>query len=235
MPAMIDLVLDAPGKNSLGTELMDSVIARLREADGAPLLLTGAKDAFSAGLNLKEVHGLDAPGMDVFLRKLDTLISTLFTYPGPTVAAVNGHAIAGGCILALACDHRVCTPDARARIGLNEVALGLQFPPGILRLLKARLAPEHLNEVALGARLYAPQDALRLGLVDEVSENPLALARDRLAALAKHPKEAYAATKRALRGSSLTAPEDAEFLPSLLPSWVSPEVKARIAAILNRK
>lgn len=233
---VIEIVMEGPGKNALGTAMMDHLLERIEQAGGHPLLLTGAGDAFSAGLNLKEVHALDAAGMEAFLRKLERLFSTLYTYPGPTVALVNGHAIAGGCILALCCDHRVMKADAGARVGLNEVALGLRFPPGVLRLVRERLSPAHVCEVLLGAGLHGPEGALRLGLVDEVSADAAAVARERLAALAAHPDQAYAATKRALRGRTLLdVPGYEETFRGLLPSWSSDELKQRIVSVLKRR
>ncbi|MCO5169615.1 MAG: enoyl-CoA hydratase/isomerase family protein [Planctomycetes bacterium] len=233
---MIEIVMEGPGKNALGTAMMDHLLERLEQAGGHPVLLTGAGDAFSAGLNLKEVHALDVAGMEAFLRKLERLVSTLYTYPGPTVALVNGHAIAGGCVLALCCDHRVLKAEAGARVGLNEVALGLRFPPGVLRMVRERLSAAHQTEVLLGAALHGPEGALRLGLVDEVTTDADALARERLRALAAHPDHAYAALKRALRGRSLLdQPGYEETFRSLLPSWSSDELKQRIVAALKKR
>jgi enoyl-CoA hydratase len=230
------ITIEGPGKNALGTSVMNGLLARLREADGAPVLLTGAGDAFSAGLNLKEVGGLDAAGMDAFLRTLEALISALYAYPGPTVALVNGHAIAGGCVLTLCCDHRVARADEALRIGLNEVALGLEFPPGTLRMVRDRVPPRSIAEVVLGSALHGPADALRLGLVDEVTTDAEPVARRRLEALAAHPRVAYAATKRALRGTSLLdAPGYEAAFRAMLPSWTAPQVKERIAAALQKK
>src|SRR5689334_8594507 len=101
---MFEITLNGPGKNALGTEMMRWILARLDEAAGRPVLLTGAGDALSAGLHLREVAGLDAAGMLAFLRLLEACMSALYLYPGPTVAAVNGHAIAGGCVLVECCD-----------------------------------------------------------------------------------------------------------------------------------
>src|SRR5579859_1137554 len=136
---MIEIVLDGPGKNSLGTDMMTFLLARLEAAGGQPVLLRGAGDSFSAGLNLREVAGLDREGMARFLELLERCMSTLYVYPGPTVALVNGHAIAGGCILALACDHRVAVSRPSVKIGLNEVALGLRFPPRVLAIVRGRV------------------------------------------------------------------------------------------------
>ncbi len=231
---MRELTIQGPGKNALGRELMGSLLAQLREAGGEPLLLTGAGDAFSAGLNLKELLELDEAGMDGFLRLLGELSAALFDYPGPTVALVNGHAIAGGCVLALCCDWRVGTSDARARIGLNEVALGLRFPPRLLRML--RHAAPTLERAVLGAGLYDPATALRLGLLDEVAEDAGAVARARLAERAAYPRPAYAAAKADLRvGLSAARPdEERTFREEVLPVWTSPELKARVRAALKR-
>ncbi len=126
-----DLVLDGPGKNALGTAMMESILTRLDEAAGNPVRFSGAGDALSAGLDLKEIASLDRAAMTRFVELVDDVMARIFDYPGPTVACVNGHAIAGGCVVTLCCDLRVMTTDNRARIGLNEVALGLVSPPKI--------------------------------------------------------------------------------------------------------
>lgn len=232
---MREIILDGPGKNALGSEMMAFIIDELAAADGEPVLLTGAGDAFSAGLNLKEVAGLDAPGMEGFLSRLEELIATLWAYPGPTVAAVNGHAIAGGCILMLCCDHRVVTSQPRAKLGLNEVALGLCFPPGIMHLVRSRVPRRHVHEVVLGARLVDAESALRLGLADELSDDVLQTARERLATLAAHPSPAYAAAKADL---NLAVPDrlaaESAFRLKTLPLWTSPELRERLLHVLRR-
>jgi len=135
---MRTIALSAPGKNALSSELMTWIVDRLAEAGGEPLLVTGAGDAFSAGLNLKEVLTLTPSSAERFLDALERLVQALYEYPGPTVAYVNGHAIAGGCVVALACDLRVGLASESARIGLNEVPLGLRFPPKTWRMVTRR-------------------------------------------------------------------------------------------------
>jgi enoyl-CoA hydratase len=235
---MIEIVMNGPAKNALGSEMMTWLVERLREADGAPVLLTGTGDAFSAGLNLKEVVELDAEGMARFLRLLETCMSALYLYPGPTVALVNGHAIAGGGILTLACDYRVAANNPKTRIGLNEVALGVRFPPRVLRIARDRLPTSSHARVLLGAELFPPETAASLGLVDETSADAGTVARTKLAALAVHPADGYAATKRALRGSVETdlASETAEagWLRESVPVWTGDAVKARIRKVLGK-
>lgn len=230
--------MDGAGKNALGTDMMLFLLERLRSAAGKPVLLTGSGDAFSAGLNLKEVAALNPDRMLAFLQTFEECMSALYLYPGPLVGALNGHAIAGGCVLTLCCDHRVMTANPRAKIGLNETALGVRFPPRTLVAVRRRLAPQHADRVLLGAELFAPAAALGLGLVDEVVDDPLPVAYSRLTALAAHPAEAYAQNKADLRGSSpadLVA-DDAHdrALRALAALWAGSSVKERMLRALGR-
>src|SRR5687767_4580722 len=146
---MIEIVLDGPGKNALGTPVMTRALADLRQARGEPVLLRGAGDTFCAGLNLKEIATLDGAAMAAYLSLFDELVVTLLGHEAPVVGCLNGHAIAGGCVLALCCDLRVVTAHEAVRIGLNEVAIGLLYPPRVFKLARARLAPSHLARVIL--------------------------------------------------------------------------------------
>jgi enoyl-CoA hydratase len=236
---MYELRLDGPAKNALGDAMMTRLFDGLREANGRPILFIGTAGAFSAGLNLREVAGLDAERAQRFLGRLEELMSAIFQYPGPTVACVNGHAIAGGCIIAMCCDWRVAQTGSPAKIGLNEVAIGLRFPPRILEICRRRISVHHLGEVLLGAKLYSAVDALRVGLVDEVAGHAEDAARAHLAALAAHPAEAYAMTKRDLRGE---VPRDLVDEASwrlkmleLLPIWTDPALKERVAKVLSAR
>jgi enoyl-CoA hydratase/carnithine racemase len=235
---MVEITMRGAAKNALGSEMLTWLVAQLEAANGEPVLLAGTRDAFSAGLNLKELASLDAAGMDRYLRLLERCMSAFYLYPAPVVACIEGHAIAGGSVLAAACDHRVATTEARVRIGLNEVALGVRFPPRVLRIVRDRVPRASHERVLLGAELFAPSDAHALGLVDEIADDAAALARTRLATFAAHPRDAYAATKRALRGTvdADLASDEAEeqWLRDSVPAWTSPAVKERVLAVLKR-
>jgi enoyl-CoA hydratase/carnithine racemase len=230
------LTIDGPGKNALSTAVMQDVIRQAREAGGRPVLVTGAGDAFSAGLNLKEVASLDVAGMERFLGVLDDMIDALFDYAGPMVACVNGHAIAGGCVIALCADLRVAADDPRIRIGLNEVALGLEFPPKIMKLARYRLARHQVERALLEAGLHDPRAALALGFVDEVSSSPLDRARALLDAIAAHPRPIYSSSKRTLRDGAvaLTDADRRYFREMVLPRWTAPVVREKVLAALKR-
>ena len=230
------LTVAGPGKNALSSTVMQDVIRQVREAAGRPVLVVGEGDAFSAGLDLKEVASLDAAGMERFLGLLDDMIDALFGHEGPMVACVNGHAIAGGCVIALCADLRVAADDPKIRIGLNEVALGLEFPPKIMKLARHRLSRHQVERALLEAGLYDPRRAVELGFVDEVAADPMARASALLDGLAAHPRPIYVSTKRTLRDGAV-ALGDADrryFREQVLPRWNAPAVKEMVLAALKR-
>ncbi|MEO7113034.1 MAG: enoyl-CoA hydratase/isomerase family protein [Polyangiaceae bacterium] len=232
---MKTLTMTAPGKNALGTQLMTWLITELREAAGEPVILTGAGDAFSAGLNLKEVVSLDRPGMAHYLHLLESMVDAIYNYPGPTIAWVNGHAIAGGCVIALACDHRLVKNDPAIRIGLNETQNGLQLPPKTGKLVRHRVPAHSLDRVVLGGALYSPDVALRLGLIDEIVTSE-ADVHAYAAQVAKAPPAAYALAKETLRKGVLhvSEAEQKHFIAETVPLWTSDELKIKLAAILKK-
>jgi enoyl-CoA hydratase/carnithine racemase len=231
---MKTVVLSGPGKNALSAALMRRTLDEVRAAKNAPLFLTGEGDAFSAGLNLKEVAALDVEGMSTFLGTLEALVKELYEYPAPIVAWINGHAIAGGCMLALCADVRVMTSRPGARIGLNEVALGLRFPPQTFAMVKARLTAPALERVLLEAALYEASEARHLGLVDVIGDE--AQARAMLEKLAGHPHEVFAATKLLLRPRlAIDAEGQRAFREETIPHWASPERRASMLAVLEKR
>lgn len=225
-----------PAKNALSTELMGWLDGELDRARSEPILLTGTGDAFCAGLNLKEVASLDAAGTERFVRHIDRLAARIFDHPAPVVAAINGHAIAGGAVLAACCDWRVATSDPKTRIGVNEVALGVCFPPAIVRIMAHRIPVQHQSGVLLGAALYGSAAALAVGLVDEITDDVEAVATQRLTAFAAHPRDAFTHAKALLRSgvTRVSASDEARFRERELPIWTSDAVRQRVLAVLKR-
>jgi enoyl-CoA hydratase len=188
--------------NSMSAALLDGLIAALDEVeagDAQAVVITGTGKAFSAGLALPELIDLERSAMRAFIDRFAAAMARVLTCARPVVAAVNGHAIAGGCVLATQCDVRVMA-DGDGRIGLNEVQLGIGLPAAVIEPLRARLPATSLGVVALEGRLFTPADALRLGLVDALAPADLVLdhAIDRAAELAVAPRPAYAQVKAAL-------------------------------------
>ncbi len=223
-------------KNATSTQVLEALARDLAAAGGEPVLLTGTGDVFSAGLDLQEVANLDAERARRLLVALESLVESLFLHPSPTVAFVNGHAIAGGCVLALCCDYRVSIADPRTRIGLNEVAAGLFFPPRTLAMVRARLTPAQAEAAVLRATLLDPTAACAAGLVDEVADDARGVALQRLEALARHPGAAYAHAKQSLRGHALGDREaDRRTLEEeTIRRWASEETRAAARKLLGK-
>ncbi len=157
--------------NAMSAALLDGLIAAMDEVeagDAQAVVITGTGKVFSAGLALPELIDLERPAMRAFIDRFATAMARVLTCARPVVAAVNGHAIAGGCVLATQCDVRVMA-DGDGRIGLNEVQLGIGLPAAVIEPLRARLPATSLAAVALEGRLFTPADALRLGLVDALA------------------------------------------------------------------
>jgi enoyl-CoA hydratase len=164
------------------------------------VVLTGQGRIFSAGVDLIRLSDGGAPYVRQFLPALHRLYEAVFFHPKPVVAAVNGHAIAGGCVLACCADRRIAARDG-GRIGVTELLVGVPFPPLAFEVMRYATAPQYFQDGMLSGETFAPGEALKRGLIDEIAE-PAALldvalaAAERLAALSP---PAFAMTKRQLR------------------------------------
>jgi enoyl-CoA hydratase len=161
----------AHGKaNALDIEFCDALAARfaeLRKSDVRAVVLTGQGKIFSAGVDLKRLSEGGADYVRQFLPALHRLYEAVLFHPKPVVAAVNGHAIAGGCVLACCADRRIMARDA-GRIGVTEILVGVPFPALAFEIVRLAVPPRYLPEFTLSGATYATDEALRRGWVDEV-------------------------------------------------------------------
>jgi len=228
------LRINAGKANAMSPQFIASLIdamAELKQDPPASLVITGTGRALSAGLALPMVIDLNRDDMRTFMQGFGRAMEAVLTFPTPTVAAINGHAIAGGCVLAVMCDYRVMV-DADARIGLNEGALGIGLPASVLEPLRVRVPARSLTPIALAAELFAPEDALALELVDDIvpAGELEASALERAQALAFAPT-ASAQVKAALLRPllhELRTHEDAE-MELWLDTWFSDDAKRLVA------
>jgi len=153
--------------NALGPDVVETLIGGLARISG-PTVITGEGRIFSAGPDLVALDGLSHDEVEDFVDRFSALMIQVLTARRPVVAAVNGHAVAGGCILALACDHRIGTAGD-FKIGLNELALGLNLPAAALEIARAALSPRAQRQVVLEAELLDPESAVDLGILDELA------------------------------------------------------------------
>jgi enoyl-CoA hydratase len=176
---------------AIDTDLMRMLAVRLDEiesSDAKAVVLTGSGSSFSAGLDLKKILEGGEPYVRTLLAAVRRTIARLFTFPPPVVAAINGHAIAGGCVLACACDYRVMA-DGKAKIGFPAFRVRMPYPTLGMEILRYVAPLAELEELVYGGELYTPTQARGLGLVNEVA------APDRLLRRAWDVAERLAATQ----------------------------------------
>jgi enoyl-CoA hydratase/carnithine racemase len=166
-------------------------------------VLTGRERFFSAGIDLKLVPTLDAEGQRAMVDGVNRLMAAWYSFPRPVVCAVNGHAIAGGMIIALCADYRV--GSTQGKLGLTELRAGVPYPAVPLTIVRAELSHHAARVLALRAHLVDPDEALSLGLVDELAAPEDVLERALVVAgeMAELPAKAYWDTKRELRGEAI--------------------------------
>ena len=197
----------------LCVELADVVSELSVDDDVRGIVLTGNGRVFSAGVDLRRIVDGDAEYSETFLRRLAHCFLVIFQSPKPIVAAVDGHAIAGGAVLASACDHAVAAA-APLKIGLSELAVGVAFPTSAIEIVRHRTGPA-MREAVLHARTYPPAEALRLGFVDEVvaPDRLLGHAHEVAERLARVPPATFAFTKQ-----QITEPANAA-IRECTPRW----------------
>ena len=223
---MPEFVLRGRGPNTMTVESLRDLRQFLQAHRSAPILIHGDGTAFSAGLDLDAVA---MHGPRELADAIEKTAQMLFLHPAPTVAAVNGHAIAGGCLLVQACDLRVGARNPAIKMGMPGVALGINYPPILIRILRYRIPPHTIDRVLLEADNHGPEQALQLGLLDLLAEDAIKTGRERLAALSKHPATAYAEAKRSLRAHLMEIPADerAHFEAGFGEHWQAETMSAR--------
>jgi enoyl-CoA hydratase len=227
----------AGGKaNAMDGALLDEIERRIDELEDGPAraaVITGYDRFFSAGLALPVLIDLDRAAMREFIERFARAMTRVLACERPIVAAINGHAIAGGCVLALMCDWRICV-DEGVKIGLSETQLGIGLPAVVIEPLRAQVPPASLVPIALEGRLFAPREARELGLVHELvpAGELAARAAAKARELAAPAPVAVAQVKRALRAPILAAiaRTAAATTEAWLDTWFAPGAQARLRA-----
>jgi enoyl-CoA hydratase len=215
---------------ALDVELLDALTEAVTASDRA-LVITGSGSSFSAGVDLRRILDGGRPYTEELLAALSRTFRVVFDHPRPTVAAVNGHAIAGGCVLALACDLRLMSGG---QMGLTELAVGVPFPTSALEIVRHALG-SRAGQVLLGGQTGDRERALALGMVDELTEpgellpRAVALATE----LAARSPESYRLAKVQLhRPANATIEATAGGDAAVLAGWASDDTRGRIEAAL---
>lgn len=200
------ITMDDGKANAISHAMLDVLEPALdaAEENGHAVVLAGRKGLFCAGFDLKTMQGGTPADIAYLVTRGGKLALRLFSFPRPVVAACTGHAYALGAIWLLACDTRVGTAGEFG-ISMNETAIGMVLPHFGYELGRQRLAPQHLTAAAIQAKVYAPEEAVAAGYLDEVAGDGAAVARATQIArtLGALPAHAYAGNKEAIRADAI--------------------------------
>jgi enoyl-CoA hydratase len=226
--------------NALDRETLQEITSFVEfcqgESEVHALVLTGEGSAFSAGVNVTEVLAHEKSYSSELLVDLEAALLSLFRCPKPTVVAINGSAIAGGCLLACACDKRLIADEAR--IGVTELQVGVAFPAATVELLRYTCGP-HAEQLIFDAQLLRADDACRYGLAHRSVPRAELLSEamreaERLASL---DARAYALAKEAARRTTLSAFEEGrrQLDRQVHEQWQDDTTRANLENLLKPK
>lgn len=234
------LTLQHGKANTLDIDFCKALAARfidLRTYDAKAVVMTGRGKIFSAGVDLKRLSEGGTPYIREFLPALHALYDAVFFHPKPVVAALNGHAIAGGCVLAACADRRIMARES-GRIGVTELLVGVPFPALAFEIVRFAVPPRYLAEFTLTGATYDSDAALRQGWIDEVAE-PADLMDDALSVareLAEISPVAFAQTKAQIRQgvTERMALSGKAVDAKVTEIWAAPETLARVRDYVAR-
>jgi enoyl-CoA hydratase len=227
--------LNRPPANALDPELLAAGLAALeslRDAAPSAVVLTGSGAFFSGGADLRIVPALSADEQADMARGINALFSGWHNLPRPLVCAVNGHAIAGGLILALCGDYRV--GPTSGQFGLTEVKVGIPFPSAAMEVVQAELVAPVARRLVVRGELFDAETALGFDIFDEVVADDAVVDRSLAVAaeLASLPPRTFEAVKARLRAG--TPSSRGLFGGAQRTGWVTAEATTAASALLDR-
>ncbi len=229
--------LDRPPANAFAPDLVSRLRAVLRETAGtkAVVLTSANPNFFSAGWDLPIISALDRAEMEDYLEGYCDLVREIFLFPAPLIAALPGHAIAGGLIVAAAADERYAA-EGPARFGLSEVALGVPLPACCLELFRYVIGARPMERLTASAESMPSESVLAIGLLDRVvpAADLLDSALERVRHLARGSAGAYAEVKRRARAETVARFDAAREGDPFLDFWFSGDARSRIAVLMEK-
>ena len=213
-------------------QLFSAKLAELQRDDSVRAVVLGSgQRVFSAGVDLKRVAAESADYVQPFIDSLCTCFRDAFVFPKPLIVAINGHAIAGGCIVASCGDFRVT--HSRVRIGLPELRIGVPLPAIAIEVVRRVASPVAFQAMLNSGANYRNEEAIAAGLADQIVDKDQLLeqAFEHAERLASIPSATFRLMKQQIRDPSLVQADRLEekFGQQVRDVWQSPELRAQIA------
>jgi len=234
------ILLDRGKSNAIHLEVVKELLQVIQTAKADPaiegVILSGKAHFFSSGLDLITLYDYDTNQMKEFWHFFMVLIKELVSFPKPSVAAITGHSPAGGCVLSICCDYRVMA-EGEYIIGLNEVPVGIIVPQNIFALYSFWLGKAQAYRSLLEGKLFKPQEALAIGLIDEVVpfEKIQNAALKKIKMITQFEKNAWQATKLNLRKELIEAfsANHDDVIEQVLTQWWKPSTRSILKTIID--
>jgi enoyl-CoA hydratase/carnithine racemase len=232
------VTLDRPKVNAINEQVVLELRNVFRElvldARVKAVILTGRGSFFSFGFDIPEFMDYPKDEFRRFIMSFSELVQRIFVFPKPVVAALNGHTVAGGCVLAIACDRRVMA-GGKAKIALNEITLGASVFTSIAEILKYTVGPGTAQLLLYTGKMISAEEALALGLVDKAvsAEDIYSEALGAANELAGWDAFAFGSIKRLLRKETLERIENHEkgSVSDFVDIWYSPDTREKLKKI----
>jgi len=218
------------------TELNDMLHNIANDANIGGAIITGREHFFSAGLDLIELYGYNEEEIRSFWLLFLEFTANITAFKKPLVAAINGHAPAGGCVIALACDGRVMA-EGKYIIGLNEVPVGIIVPDSIFKLYAFWLGSAHACRSLLEGKLFSPEEALTIGLVDELvnPDSIMTAAERRIRKYMAFEPNTWQQSKLNIRKELIAgmSADQSQTLDMMITQWWSPATRGLLKMIID--
>jgi len=247
--SVVTLTIDKDRVNPISEKVVDELTSIFQDlkndSECLAIILTGTGSFFSFGLEIPELYHYSKEDFEKFLIKFTNLYNIIFSYPKPVVSAINGHAIAAGCMLAIACDNRLMV-TGKARISLNEITFGSSVFAGATEILKFVTGSKNAEKILISGKMYDAEEAYNLGLIDQLIGEPdtddpidrLLIEPNKVAKqIGQKDRDAYFSIKKLSRQSVLEKIEKYEMksIKEFTDIWYSENTRAQTKNIIIRK
>jgi enoyl-CoA hydratase/carnithine racemase len=235
-----EIRLERPPANALSPELVEMLIDALDKAgeEAGAVVVSGFPGMFSAGLDVPQLFQMDRDDLTTFWYRFLYLLKTIANMPVPIAFALTGHAPAGGIVMAIFGDFRVM-PRGGFKTGMNEVQVGLAVPPPVFRALVRAVGPHVAERILVAGEMMTSEDALQIGLIDELADDPVAVVVRAIAWCEFHlalPRLALSTTRNMARADLHGFFENNSDLgvDEFVDLWFSESTRSALKALMDR-
>ena len=203
------------------------------EYDG--IILTGNGHFFSAGLNIVKLIDANRKEIKDVITTFSCTLKKVMTFPGPVIAVVNGHAVAGGCLLALSCDYRIGI-SGNYQMGINELVLGVDLPPIALVAIRKSIPPNYLFNVSVLGKLCSPEEAVSIGLLNELVDPGEAItsAYTKIGPMISSLRPFQRLKREKLMPELKNLENEYNFIDDFVKQWFSPNTQKKLQTAVNK-